>query len=296
MTQTPVDRGGLTAAIAAFSLWGFFPAYFYLLRDSTAAEILVHRILWTVPSMAVVITVMKGWGGAAQIFRERNTLLLLTASGLAIGVNWYVFTWALINQKVVSASIGYYINPLMNIALGMFLFREQLSRFQYVAIGLAALGVLNQIVVVGEPPYIALTLALSFCFYGYIKRLVKAPPVAGLMIEGIMLAPFGLFLYLWIGELDAATFLTTPSATLLLMLLGVLTATPLVLFSVSARRIPFSVLGVIQYIAPSMHLVLGILLGEPFSIGKAVTFLIIWTALAILSWDLWRRSSAPAPA
>ncbi|NHH99213.1 MULTISPECIES: EamA family transporter RarD [Oceanimonas] len=285
MEQDQSTRGALLA-LCAYLLWGLAPVYFKQLLEVPAPEILAHRVVWSCLLLLGLITALGYWTRVRALLRRPALLLLLLISSLVIGTNWLVFIWAVNNNHILDASLGYYINPLLNIVLGMVFLKERYRPLQWLAVGLAALGVLVQLLVFGRLPWVALVLALSFGTYGLIRKQVPVDPFTGLLLEtSVLLVPA----LLWLWGLQSATGdLTANPAGLNLLLLaaGLVTTVPLLLFAGAASRLRLSTLGFFQYLAPSLALLLGVLVyGEAFTLDKAITFALIWTALVIYSLD-----------
>ena len=286
---TPALAGALFAFLA-FLIWGLSPVYWKALHSVGAFEIILHRIIWSFVFLMPLVAARRQWSEFKAAVTTPKTLAILMATSLLVGGNWLIYIWAVNNGRVLQASLGYYINPLVNIVLGMVFLQERLRRAQAVAVGLATLGVLNLTVRYGVFPWVSLALAFSFGFYGLVRKVAAVGALVGLTVETLLLtAPAGLgVLYLY--RTHTGAFLATDGPTdLLLMGTGILTATPLLLFNLGAKRITLATLGFIQYTAPTGMLLLGItLFGEPFTGIQAGTFGLIWSALAIYSWDTVR--------
>lgn len=285
MEQDQSARGALLA-LCAYLLWGLAPVYFKQLLDVPAPEILAHRVVWSILLLLGLITALGYWTRVRALLRQPRLLLLLLVSSVVIGTNWLVFIWAVNNNHILDASLGYYINPLLNIVLGMVFLQERYRPLQWLAVGLAALGVLIQLLVFGSLPWVALVLALSFGTYGLIRKQVPVDPFTGLLLEtSVLLIPA----VLWLWGLDSATGNLSANSTslnLLLLAAGLITTIPLLLFSGAARRLQLSTLGFFQYLAPSLALLLGVLVyEEAFTTDKAITFALIWIALVVYSLD-----------
>lgn len=296
--SAPLDRRGLWAALFAYALWGVFPLYWYLLKAVPALQIIAHRVLWCALFVVLVLAWRDGVGWLRLAWQQRRALRWLLLSSALISFNWGVYIWAVTHGRVVEASLGYFINPLVSVAIGVLVLRERLNPAQWSAVALAAAGVLWLAWRVGEPPWIALALAGSFACYGLIRRLVKVEALPGLAIESlIMLAPA--LAYLGWSELKGVAMFAAAGGwvAILLVLGGVLTALPLAAFAYGARRIPFSLVGLLQYISPTLQLLCGLtLLGERLLPAQLVGFLCIWAGLALYAGDGWRRSRRPLPA
>lgn len=287
----PVDRRGLAAAVSAYLIWGLFPLYWALLSHLPALEIIAHRVLWCAVIVSLWLFWSDGRGWLRRALAGRRVGRMLIASSLLISINWGVYIWAVTNGRVVDASLGYFINPLLSVAIGVGVLGERLNRVQWSAVALAAVGVGWLTLSQGALPWIALVLASSFAVYGLIRKQVAVEAVPGVAIESLILTPVALGWLLWMASAQRGAFLTGAiGQDGLLVLGGVLTALPLIGFSYGARRIPYSLVGILQYISPTLQLLSGVLLlGEPFGSDRAIGFGCIWLALAIYAQDGWRR-------
>jgi len=290
-------RTGLFAAIGAYALWGFLPLYFKLLGDISPTMILAHRIVWSVPT-AIVLVMFAGRAGELwSLKRQPKILFALFASSLAIAANWTIYIWAVTNNRVLEGSLGYFINPLITFLFAAILFGERFKPLQLVALGIATLGVLNQTLVVGEFPWVSLSLAFSFAVYGAIRKQVPVDSRVGFATEAIWLAPAAaLYLLFFLPPAMPAFGNDGPGLVGLLLLAGPVTAAPLILFAMGARRLRLSTIGVLQYIGPSLQFIIGLALGEPFTPGHAVTFGLIWLGVLVFSVSGARSEPRPLPA
>lgn len=281
---------GALFAFFAFLIWGLSPIYWKALHGVGAFEIILHRILWSFAFLMPLVWVGRQWEEFKQAIKSPKMLSILMITSLLVGANWLIYIWAVNNGRVLQASLGYYINPLVNIVLGMLFLRERLRRAQAVAVVLAGLGVLNLTFRYGVFPWVSLALAFSFGFYGLVRKVAAVGALVGLTVETLLLTvPAGIWVF-HLHHIQSGTFLHAGIKTDLLLLgTGILTATPLLLFNLGARRITLASLGFIQYTAPTGMLLLGVtMFGEPFTRIQAVTFGLIWAALAIYSWDTVR--------
>lgn len=292
----PETAQGFVLALACYSIWGFFPLYFHQLGQVPALEILLHRILWSAASLLPIALLMRRVPQIQRILRDRRTLLRLMLSTCLISANWFLFIWAVEHAMVLQSSLGYYINPLISILMGMLFLGEQLSRRQWFSVGLAAIGVLVLAISQGTAPWIALILACSFGSYGLVRKTTNAGAIEGLLIETLLICPLAIAGAFWLHMQGNAVFLQpdNSSATLLLIGGGVLTALPLALFGAAARRLRLATIGLMQYITPTLHFATAVFLfGEPFSQAHMVAFCCIWSALLIFSsrqiGHIWRR-------
>jgi chloramphenicol-sensitive protein RarD len=284
-----LDRRGVGLGAAAYVLWGVFPAFFTLLAPAAPAEILAHRVLWTLVFMAVVLAGVRGWGELRSL--PRKGWALVTAAATLIAVNWGLFIYAVSVGHVVEVALGYYIGPLVSVLLGVLALRERLRAVQWVALGIAAVAVLVIAIGDGRVPWLGLGLATSFATYGLIKKTVPLPATASLTGEGLVLAPLAAG-YLIVLAWSGSGTLTGHGVghVLLLMSAGPVTAAPLLLFGAAARRIPLSMLGTLQYVAPTLQFLLGVTVyGERMPVERWVGFGLVWLALVIFTGDLLRR-------
>lgn len=291
MPTNPETRAGLFAAMAAYGLWGFLPLYFQFLGDMPPLVILAHRIIWSVPTALVLILAAGKWGEVTALFRNTRLLFTLFASSLAIAANWTIYIWAVTNHRVLEGSLGYYINPLIVFLFAALFFGERFKPLQIVAVGIAALGVLNQTLVVGQFPWVSLSLAISFAIYGAIRKTTAVDSRIGFGMEALWLAPAALIYLAFLLPAGTQTFGSgEPGFVALLLLAGPLTAAPLILFAMGARRLRLSTIGILQFIAPSIQFALGIAMGEPFTPGHAITFTLIW--IGVITFTLAGRQPA----
>lgn len=289
--EAPPDRAGIAAALGCYTLWGFMPLLFMALAQQgfTSLEILAHRALWSVIWAAGLVWLARQGGQAIRALATPRTLGWLMLSTLLIVVNWGLYVWATTHGATLEASLGYYINPLLNVAAGALLFRERIDRAAGVAIGLAVVGVGLQTVALGRLPWIALTLAFSFAAYGVIRKRVPVDAQAGLLIECLlMVVPGGLYLA-WLQSQGAGSGFSDPAHLVWALATGPATVLPLALFAWSARRLPLSLLGFIQFLAPTLQFAIGVLAGEPFTALRALSFVFIWTGAGVFAWAAWRR-------
>jgi chloramphenicol-sensitive protein RarD len=276
-------RNGLIYAIIAYTIWGLLPVYWRWFEMIPAGEILSHRIIWSFVFMAGLIALQKRWKELIPVLKTRKTLVPLLMSSLLITVNWLIFIWAVNNGHVIETSLGYYLTPLINVMLAVFFLREKPNKGQWVAVGLAGAGVLLVTVDYGGFPWISLVLALTFGLYGLVKKRVTIDASMGLMTETAIVVPVAMIYwsYLGVSQLDTAWSLPIPSL-ILLLLSGAATALPLLLFAKAARSLPLSMLGFIQYIGPTLTLVLSVtVFKETISSIMLISFSLIWTALIV---------------
>jgi len=287
-------QGGLPYALAAYGIWGFVPLFFKLLTSVPPAEVLAQRIVWSLPLCFVIMMFRRQIGDYLVALKDWKTLRLLLASSVLIAVNWLVYIYAIFSDHVLAASLGYYLNPLVNVMLGMVFLGERLSRLQLVAVVIAGIGVAILLAGALDTLWISLTLALSFGTYGLIRKIVPVGSLPGLAIETtVLLVPAlaAAAYYLWIG--DGRGFGSETSISLLLMAGGVVTAVPLLLFATAARRMSYAALGFVQYLAPSIAFILSLFVfHEPLKPAQLICFLLIWASIAVFSFDMWRKMRA----
>ena len=287
---------GVLAAGTAFTLWGMFPAYFRLMKQVPPLEILSHRILWSVVFLLAIVSLRRQWGWVAAVRAKPRIALAFIGSALMLGANWVVYIWAVTHEHVVDASLGYFITPLFNVLFGILL-GERLRTVQWLAIALAACGVLWLTISTGQLPWIGLIVGITFSLYGLIRKVATLGALEGLTLETMVLLPASAAFLLLPDAGSSHAFGTGTPITLLLMSAGPVTAVPLLMFAYGARRIPLSVVGLLQYIVPSMQLMLGVwLFGEPFGIDRQLAFGLIASALLLYSAEaLVRSQRAPVP-
>ncbi|WP_077623545.1 EamA family transporter RarD [Sediminibacillus massiliensis] len=280
------QKAGIILTAASYILWGFLPIYWKLVQEIPAGEILAHRIIWSFVFMIALLLVLRKVPAFFQetkiIWKDKKKLLGITLASLVISLNWLLYIWAVNSDHVIQASLGYYINPLISILLGMAVLKEKLTKWQLISFSLAAIGVVNLTVNFGVFPWLSIMLALSFGIYGLLKKTVKISAMFGLTIETLIVSPIAL-IYLSIVQVGGGSTYEL-NGTLMALLIGggVATAVPLLLFASGAMRIPLSMVGFLQYIAPTLMLVIGVFLyNEPFTRAHMISFICIWTALTI---------------
>jgi chloramphenicol-sensitive protein RarD len=287
-------RSGFLYGIGAYAMWGVFPAFFPLLKPASALEVLSHRIVWMCVLMVVVIAAARRLRDIREI-TPRVWLLLVCASAL-ISINWGIYIYAVNNGHVVDAALGYFINPLVTVVLGLLIFRERLNRAQLSALAIAVVAVVVLAVEVGAPPYIGLGLALSFGLYGAVKKVVPTDPRVSVGLEAAIAAPLALVYIVVLERAGPGTFTDFGSGHIALLILsGIVTALPLLLFAAAAQRLPLVTMGLLFYVTPAMQLTWGVSVGhEPMPPARWLGFALIWLALVVFSVDaLWRARRQP---
>jgi len=292
---------GTLAALGAYFLWGLFPIYWKFLDHVPAGEILAHRMLWSFAFMLLLMAIGREWRWLKTAVSQPRTLLLFVLSATLLGINWLTYIWGVNNGYIVDTSLGYFINPLVNVVLGVLFLRERPRRGQWLAIGVATIGVVYLAVSYGVVLWISLTLAFSFAFYGLLRKTSSLNSWEGLTLETAVffLPAFGYLFFLEVGETAAFGHISA-STTLLLLGTGIATSVPLLLFAYGARLVTLTTLGILQYMAPTMQFLIGVLIyNEPFTSQRIIGFSIIWIALAIYSgenvWERRQRRRRPMP-
>lgn len=281
------SRQGVFFAIAAYTMWGIAPVYFKWLESVPALEILSHRIIWSFILVLALILLLRRGSRLKPVLQNKQQMLRLSLATCLLGGNWFLFIWAINNDHILDASLGYYINPLLNVAIGLAFFAERMRKMQLVAIALACTGVIIQIISFGSVPWVALTLACSFAIYGAIRKRLPIDSITGLWLETLILLPVVSVYMVFFASSSAADMTqNTWQVNTLLIAAGVVTTAPLLCFTAAAQRIRYSTLGFFQYIGPSLMFILAVwVYGEPLATDKLVTFAIIWLALAVYSID-----------
>lgn len=289
------QKQGVIYATLAFVMWGLAPIYFKLIAQIQPLEILVHRVVWSFVLMVLVIGILSKWQEVKAVLQNRTTLMKLALAAGLLCTNWGIFIWSVTSDHILDASLGYYINPLLNILLGVMFLGEKLKKLQGVAVALATTGVLIQVVSFGSFPFVAVSLAFSFAIYGLIRKTVAVDSLTGMLIESAILLPIA-FLYwgMFIDSPTANLFANSWQLVLLLIGTGVVTTLPLLCFTAGARRIKYSTMGFLQYIGPSMMFILALVVyQEEVGPERWITFGFIWLALILFSWDSMRKNRSP---
>jgi len=292
VTEQKLDRGAVIAALTAFTFWGLVPIYYKGLEAVNAWEVIAHRVIWSVPILVLFLIIRDGKSFWKKLQLPISSIAWLVLSGLTISINWLVFVWAVANDHVLDTSLGYFGTPLINVLLGYLFFKERLPVLQVIAVILAAVGTVYLAWYLGRPPWIALTLAISFGIYGLLRKRLKVGPMVGLLWEIALMFLPALAYLIWLSSQSSLQFLQISTGVDLLLLgSGLATILPLIWFNMAAQKLPLSTLGFFQYLAPSMSFLLAVYLyGEQFTFGHAVAFGSIWLALALVSIEPIRRS------
>lgn len=287
MSSKDESRIGIIYAVCAFTFWGLIPIYFKQVSSVLPLEVLVHRIIWSVVFLIFLLIVSKQINIVKQIFLSFKKLKYLIISSLLVSTNWLVFIWAVSNEKIVETSLGYFINPLVNVILGYIFFTERMNRNQYIAILIATFAVLYQVISLGEIPIVSLTLAITFGLYGLVRKKIEISSIPGLFVETILLLPFALAYLFYLESSNSSAFFGDDLYIICMLSLGgIITVLPLLWFNSAATRMKLTTLGFLQYIGPSLAFMVAIFIyNEPMNMDKLITFILIWIALVIFSWD-----------
>ncbi|HWF76989.1 MAG TPA: EamA family transporter RarD [Caulobacteraceae bacterium] len=285
------SRPVLAVGIVGYVIWGLIPAWFILAGRMGAGswEIVGQRALWSAPWAASLVLISGHFDQVRRVFRSPRLLAQLAVSALMIVSGWSVYVWAVNNGRNIESSLGYFINPLLNMAVGAWLFRERIDGVGLAAIGLAAVGVLLQTFALGHPPLIALFLAVTFTIYGVIRKRIEVDAQAGLLVESVLMFPFGLALTLWVAHAGTATFGRHLPITLVLLAMGPATVLPLALFAWTARRMPLTSVAFLQFTGPTLGFAIGLVMGERLSPVGVVSFGFIWAGVLVFLLGAWRR-------
>ncbi len=292
--EQALSPAGVLFALGAYAIWGLFPLYFKLLAMVPALEVLAHRVVWSVVFVSLLVSGLQRWSKIAPIFLNRRLLGTMLLSGLTISINWGIFIWAVAHDRVLESSLGYFISPLVSVLLGFIFVGERLSYRQLLAVGLVVAAVLNQIWQLGAFPWVAMGLAFSFGFYGLVRKLAPVDAISGQLVETMLLLVVALPYLTWLQASGTSVFAGGDiRLDGYLILAGLVTALPLILFAQAAKRLTLATVGLLQYIVPSSHFVLAVFIfSEPFSPAHGLSFALIWVALSIyLLKDRLVRSS-----
>ncbi|MDK9756398.1 MAG: EamA family transporter RarD [Pseudomonadota bacterium] len=285
-------RQGVLLAVGAYTMWGIAPIYFKSIAEVSPLEILSHRVFWSFFLLAALLHFGRQWRSVRDIIKNKTKMMYLVSTAILVGANWLIFIWAVTSNHMLDASLGYYINPLINVLLGMVFLGERLRKLQWFAVALAACGVLVQLIVFGSVPVVAIALAMSFGFYGLLRKKVSVEAQTGLFIETLVMLPAASIFLFFIASTPTSNMFENPwQLNTLLIAAGVITTLPLLCFTGAATRLKLSTLGFFQYIGPSLMFLLAVLIyGEPFTSDKAITFAFIWGALVVFSFDGLRNN------
>jgi chloramphenicol-sensitive protein RarD len=285
-------RGAVIAGVACYTLWGVLPLYLHAVAAAGPAplEVIAHRALWSTPWAGLLVLFARQGAQTRAVLKTPRTVALLALSALLIAGNWTLYVWAVSQGRLLEGSLGYYINPLMNMAAGAILFRERLDWVGWSAIALAAIGVGVQALALGHPPYVSLALALTFTCYGLIRKQVPADAQTGLFVECLVLALPALAYIVWLERSGAGHFLSHVQPTVLLLFAGPVTVVPLMLFAWAARRLPLSTIGFLQFIGPTLQFIIGVAGGESLTPLRVASFGFIWAGVGVFAYGAWRKT------
>jgi chloramphenicol-sensitive protein RarD len=295
LSQTPHPRTGFLLGLAAYALWGVLPIYFKALAAVPAVDIVAHRILWSLPYLALLILLSRGWPKVRAALAQPRTIGILLLTALLIGGNWLLYVYAVTSDHILAASFGYYLNPLANVLLGRFVLHERLNRLQWTAVAVAAAGISVLAAGALEQLWISLTLCVSFALYGLLRKIVPADAITGLGIETVILFPLAIGWLAWRHSAGAPVMGTNEAQAGLLLLAGIVSTTPLLLFTAAAKRLQYSTLGMLQFLAPTLQFAIAVLYGERITWAHVAAFPAIWLALALYVTALLRSPRLPQP-
>jgi chloramphenicol-sensitive protein RarD len=286
--------GGFLLGLTAYGLWGILPIYFVALRRVPPVDIVAHRVLWSLPFLALLITLSRGWNKVRTATAMPQTIALLLLTAILIGANWLLYVYAVTSGRILAASFGYYLNPLANVLLGRFVLGERLTRLQWAAVAIAAAGI--SILAAGalSQLWMSLSMCITFALYGLLRKVVRADALTGLAVETAILFPLAAIWLGWGALQSQPVFGTSPRDTELLLLAGIISTTPLLLFTAAAKRLPYSTLGMLQFVAPTLQFLIAVLLnGEHVTIAHAIAFPAIWFALVLYVIAMLRSPKLP---
>jgi chloramphenicol-sensitive protein RarD len=294
-TPPQSSRSGFALGLLAYALWGVLPLYFKAVAAVAPFDIVAHRVLWSLPFLAVLISLSRGWPKVGSAIASRRTLGILFVTAALIGGNWLLYVYAVNSGHMLAASFGYYLNPLANVLLGRFVLNEKLNRQQWAAVVIAAAGI--SVLAAGAlgQLWISLTLCATFASYGLLRKIVSADAITGLGIETLILLPLALLWIAWRHSLGVLVMGGTTGLTGLLLLAGIVSTTPLLLFTAASKRLPYSTLGMLQFIAPTLQFLIAILYGEPLKTAHLIAFPAIWIALGLYVSAMLRAPRLPQP-
>lgn len=298
-TDTQNSNKGILFALSAYGMWGLFPIYFKSVASVSPFEVLSHRIIWSVIFMALFIAASGRWQKLMRNIRQKRLLLNLTVSAILISINWVVFIWSVGQGHILDTSMGYFINPLVSLLLGMVILGERLRIIQWLAVLMAVAGVAYQLILLGSLPWVALVLACSFGTYGLLRKQIVVDPFSGLLIETLILSPFALLYLFWLTQHNELVFLSeSVQMSGLLVAAGIVTSVPLICFAAGARRLTLTINGLLMYITPSLTFILAVVVyDEPLHPDRLVTFALIWTGLILFTAEgVWQSTKIPLKA
>lgn len=289
-------RAGLAFGLAAYGLWGVLPIYFEAIRAVPAVDIVAHRVLWSLPFLAVLVVVGGGRAKVRAAIRRPRTIAMLTLTALLIGTNWLLYVYAVTSGHILAASFGYYLNPLANVLLGRFVLREKLSGLQWTAVGIAAAGIVILAAGALSQLWLSLALCVTFALYGLFRKIVPADPLTGLAVETALLFPLAIAWLGWMALASQPIFGSSTRDLELLLLAGIISTTPLLLFVAAAKRLAYSTMGMLQFIAPTLQFLIAVLLyREPVTMAHVIAFPAIWAALVLYAIAMLRAPKLPQP-
>jgi chloramphenicol-sensitive protein RarD len=287
---------GIGFGLIAYGMWGFFPLFFKQLAHISPMDVLSNRAAWACLFVAILLTLRQRWGKVLAIFRQPRQLLMLTLAALLVGSNWLVFLWAVAHQQVVASSLGYFLTPLVNVLLGLLVLKERLNRPEWVSVALAVIAIGNEILTLGQLPWVSLVLAGTFGCYGLVRKQVPVDAISGLWLETLAMLPICAIYALWQADLGHQVYGGHDLATNgMLIGAGILTALPLIAFAAATQRLDLATVGMLMYINPTLQFLTAVVLfGEPLQKARLVSFGLIWLGLFVFSWSAWKKYRAHA--
>jgi chloramphenicol-sensitive protein RarD len=282
---------GIGFGLLAYGIWGFFPLYFRQLAHVSPMDVLSNRALWACIFVGLLLTLRRGWGKVAAVFKTPRQFAMLALAALLVGSNWLVFLWAVANQQVVASSLGYFLTPLVNVLLGLLVLKERLNQPEWIAVGLALAAIVNEILALGSLPWVSLFLAATFGTYGLVRKQVAVDALSGLWLETLAMLPVCAIYALSMAHSGHAVFAADNNLTAgLLIGAGILTALPLMFFAAATQRLDLASVGMLMYINPTMQFITAIwIFGEPLQVARLFSFALIWCGLLVFSWSMWRK-------
>ncbi len=282
---------GIGFGLLAYGIWGFFPLYFRQLAHVSPMDILANRAVWACVFVGILLSLRQRWASVLIIFKNPRQLAMLALAALLVSSNWLVFLWAVAHQQVVASSLGYFLTPLVNVLLGLFVLKERLNRLEWLAVGLAVIAIANEIITLGSLPWVSLFLAVSFGTYGLVRKQIPVDAISGLWLETLAMLPVCGIYVLWMAQSGHQVFAPNTALTVTLLIgAGILTALPLMAFAAATQRLDLATVGMLMYINPTLQFITAVwIFGEPLQSARLISFALIWSGLFIFSWSMWQK-------
>lgn len=289
--QRQSQLAGIGFGLLAYVIWGFFPLYFRQLTHILPMDVLSNRAVWACVFVGILLTLRGSWSKVVAVFRTPRQFAMLTLAALLVGSNWLIFLWAVANQQVVASSLGYFLTPLINVLLGLFVLKERLNRLEWLSVAFAIAAIANEIITLGSLPWVSLLLAATFGTYGLVRKQVPVDPLSGLWLETLAMLPVCGIYALWQAHNGHAVFATHDTTTAALLIgAGIVTALPLMAFAAATQRLDLATVGMLMYINPTLQFATAIwIFGEPMQTERLISFGLIWLGLFVYSWSLWQK-------